>query len=260
MEKIARVELEFIMGSYWSRKVSNMREIYIIGAGGFGREVQWLIERINDMKPVWKIGGYIDDNQTGIVNGHPIVGTVESFLHTYENFQKQIAVVCAIGNSKIRKKVIEKFSFVNWVEFPNLIDPSVLMSDRIHIGKGNIVCAGNILTVDITLGDFNIINLDCTVGHDAEIRDFVTLYPSVNISGAITLEQCVEIGTGAHIIQGLSVGYESIIGAGSVVIRDVPAGCTAVGNPCRVIKCEKSIVKDSQDDCNCTGDKLLIKQ
>ena len=61
---------------------------------------------------------------------------------------------------------MERLVGVDYLEFPNIIDPSVQMSERITMGKGNIICAGNILTVDIALGDFNIINLDCTVGHD----------------------------------------------------------------------------------------------
>ena len=213
-----------------------MQDIYIVGAGGFGREVQWLTERINNKKVIWNFCGYIDDNQTGVVNDNPIVGTVEEFLHAHDDEQERVAVVCAIGNSKVRKLVIERLLIYDWLDFPNLIDPSVLMSDRISMGKGNIICAGNILTVNIMLGDFNIINLDCTVGHDVVMEDYVTLYPSANISGATKLEYGVEIGTGAHIIQGLSIEHESIIGAGSVVIRNIPSSCTAVGNPCKVIK------------------------
>lgn len=218
-----------------------MQDIYIVGAGGFGREVQWLIERINAVEPVWNIRGYIDDNQNGIVNDHPVVGTVDSFLHAHGDDPQKVAVVCAIGSSKVRKTVLDRFASCDWIDFPNLIDPSVLMSDRISMGRGNIICAGNILTVNIILGDFNIINLDCTVGHDVVMKDYVTLYPSANISGATTLEDGVEIGTGAHIIQGLSVGPGSIIGAGSVVIRDIPPCCTAVGNPCKVIKSNTAI-------------------
>lgn len=213
-----------------------MQDIYIIGAGGFGREVQWLIERINFVKQVWNIQGYIDDSINGVVNGYSVVGTVEEFICNHRNDNNRLAVVCAIGNSMVRRKVVEKLQTCSCVFFPNLIDPSVLMSERVELGVGNIICAGNILTVNIQLGDFNIVNLDCTIGHDVIMKDFVTLYPSVNVSGATTLEMCAEVGTGAHIIQGLKVGEGSIVGAGSVVIRDIPAHCTAVGNPCKVIK------------------------
>src|SRR5665647_2274293 len=113
---------------------------------------------------------------------------------------------------------------------------SVMRSDRIAIGEGTIICAGAILTVDITIGKHVIINLDCTVGHDALIGDFVTLYPSVNISGNTVINDEVEFGTGSQIIQGKEVGSGSIIGAGAVVVRDIPQGCTAVGLPARPIK------------------------
>ena len=213
-----------------------MQDIYIIGAGGFGREVQWLIERINAVHKTWEIKGYIDDNSVGVINDHPVVGTVDEFVRAHKDDAQRSAVVCAIGNSKVRRKVIDRIRVCNSIDFPNLVDPSVLMSELITFGEGNIICAGNILTVNIQVGNFNIINLDCTIGHDVVMKDFVTLYPSVNVSGATTLESCTELGTGAHIIQGLTIGEESIVGAGSVVIRDIPERCTAVGNPCKVIK------------------------
>lgn len=218
------------------KKGDFMQDIYIIGAGGFGREVQWLIERINGAQERWRIKGYLDDNLTGMVNDYPVVDTVDGFIHAHEGAGERAAVACAIGNSRVRRKLIAKLKACEGLDVPNLIDPSVLMSERVEMGEGNIICAGNILTVNIRLGSFNIINLDCTIGHDVVTEDFVTLYPSVNVSGAVTIGACTEIGTGAHLIQGLSIGRESTVGAGSVVIRDIPASVTAVGNPAHVIK------------------------
>ena len=110
------------------------------------------------------------------------------------------------------------------------------MSKRIEIGEGSIICAGNILTVDIQIGKHVIINLDCTVGHDAVLHDFVTLYPSVNVSGITDIGECVELGTGMQIIQGKKVGAGSIVGAGAVVVKDIPDKCVAVGSPAKAIK------------------------
>ena len=106
----------------------------------------------------------------------------------------------------------------------------------VSFGKGCIICLSNVLTVNIQIGDFVIANLDCTVGHDAIIEDFVTLYPSVNVSGNVHIETCVEVGTGTNIIQGKKIGEHSILGAGSVVVKDIPANCTAVGAPAIPIK------------------------
>ncbi len=217
-----------------------MKDIAIMGAGGFGREVQWLIERINEDhiktygEPVWNITGYIDDGIAAgtEINGYKVLGGIELLI----NRNTPLCVACTIGSSKIRKKVIDKIISNYYLSFPNLFDPSVQMSNRITWGKGNIVCAGNILTVNINISDFCIINLNCTLGHDAVLDSFVTLYPGVNISGNVRLNTGVEIGTGSHIIQGKSVGNNSITGAGSVVINDIPGDCTAVGIPCKPIK------------------------
>lgn len=72
--------------------------------------------------------------------------------------------------------------------------------------------------------------------NDDIIHDYVTIYPNVNVSGNVEVGECSELGTGMQIIQGKNIGKESIIGAGAVVIRDIPDKCTAVGSPARVIK------------------------
>lgn len=211
-----------------------MKEIIIIGAGGFGREVQWLIERINEKEKSWKIKGYIDDGiDAGTeINGYYVLGGINKLLELDED----ISVVCAIGSSDVRKRVIEQISKRDNINFPNLIDPNVQMSKYLELGRGNIICAGTILTVNITIGDFNILNLDCTVGHDVVLESFVTAYPSVNISGAVYIGECTEIGTGTQIIQGKRICRDTIIGAGSVVVRDIDLAGTYVGVPAKEIK------------------------
>ena len=110
------------------------------------------------------------------------------------------------------------------------------MSDSVIIGEGSIVCAHTIITVNITIGKHVIVNLDCTIGHDAVLNDFVTVYPGVNISGNTDIGYASELGTGMQIIQGKKIGERSIVGAGAVVIRDIPEKCTAVGSPAKPIK------------------------
>lgn len=217
-----------------------MKDIVIIGAGGFGREVQWLLERINEQyckehgEPEWNILGYIDDGvKSGTqINDLPVLGTTDELADRNE----VTAVACAIGSSKVRKRVIEKIKRNKKLIYPNLIDPSVLKSDRITWGEGNIICAGNILTVNITVENFCIINLDCTIGHDAILGSYTTIYPSVNVSGCVRTGECVELGTGVQVIQGREIGENTIIGAGAVVVKDIPQNCTAVGAPCQPIK------------------------
>ena len=119
------------------------------------------------------------------------------------------------------------------MQFATIVDPSVILSKRVVIGEGTIICAGTIATVDISIGKHVIINLDCTLGHDDVIEDFVTIYPSVNVSGNVRVGECSEIGTGVQIIQGKKIKSNTIIGAGAVVIKNIDKPGTYVGVPAR---------------------------
>lgn len=211
-----------------------MKQIVIIGAGGFGREVLWLIERINAKEMTWEIKGYIDDGiKAGTqINGYPVLGGIDYL----QKVEEQIAVACAIGSSQTRKKIIEKISHKKNIEFPNLIDPDVQMSNYIELGRGNIICAGSILTVNISICNFTILNLNCTVGHDVILNSFVTVYPNVNVSGCVSIGERTEIGTGTKIIQGKTIGEDIVIGAGAVVVRDIDIPGTYVGVPVKAVK------------------------
>lgn len=210
-----------------------MKDLYIIGAGGFGREVAWIVERINSIKPTWNLKGFIDDNETlwGSTDGeYHVFGGCE-----YLSALEDVYAVCAVGSSNVRKKIIEKLKDTS-VKFATLVDPSVLYSNSVKIGEGAIVCAGTIITVDVNIGDHVIVNLDCTIGHDAVIDDFVTIYPSVNVSGNVLIGECSELGTGTQIIQGKKVISNTIIGAGAIVVKDCLESGTYVGSPAKKIK------------------------
>ena len=209
-----------------------MKDIVIIGAGGFGREVAWLVEDINKKSREWNLIGFIDDNkaiQGTEVNGYKVVGNIE-WLN-----EQELYVVNAVGDLIVKQKIMERLSGSK-NKYPVLIHPSVIYSDQVSFGEGSIICAGNIITVNINIGRHVIINLDCTIGHDAVIGDYSTVLPSVNLSGLVKIDQCVSIGTGSAIIQGVSIGENTIIGAGAVVVKDLPANCTAVGAPAKPIK------------------------
>lgn len=212
-----------------------MKDLIIFGASGFGREVAWVVERINKVSPTWNLLGFLDDSdeiQGTIINGYRVLGKTDDVLYYPDAYY-----VVAIGASRIRKKIVSNMKVVNpSIKFGTVIDPSVEISEYVTIGEGTIICAHSIITVNINIGSHVIVNLDCTIGHDAILQDFVTLYPSVNVSGMTNIGHATELGTGMQIIQGKKVGDYSIVGAGSVVIKDIPAKCTAVGSPAKPIK------------------------
>lgn len=175
----------------------DMNNIVIIGASGFGREVAWLIENSDN----WNVIGFVDDNkdlENKSVNDYPVLGTIDFLL----NVNEKTNAVVAIGNPQIRKKIVERLQSNTNISFPNIVDKDVIIDKTVMLGFGNIICKGNILTTNIEIGNFNHINLNCTVGHDVQFNDYITVYPGVNISGNVIINDCVEVGTGTKIIQG----------------------------------------------------------
>ncbi len=215
-------------------KIKHVNKIAIYGAGGFSREVKMLIDQINQKNSEYEFVGFFDDfaEKGKVINGYKILGGMSEL--NLINFK--LGVVVAIGNTSIKENVVKKISNNN-IYFPKLIHPSALIgNDNVHIGEGTIICAGNIITVDITIGSHVILNLNCTVGHDTEIGDYCSIMPSVNVSGEVKLANNVYVGTGAKIINKINVGVNSIIGAGAIVVKSLPSNCTAVGVPAKPIQ------------------------
>lgn len=211
------------------------KKLVLVGAGGFGREIVWQISQAYDLCKEYNVLGFVDDAPDLVgktLNGYPVIGNVAYLC----DFTEAVSAVICIGNSNVRKSVVDKLSHNSHISFPTIIANDVKYSESVKFGKGCIICLSGILTVNIEIGDFVIMNLDCTVGHDVIIEDYVTMYPSINVSGNVRVGNGSEIGTGTQIIQGKNIGSKSIIGAGSVVVKDIPTNCTAVGVPAVPIK------------------------
>lgn len=211
-----------------------MEKIVIVGAGGFGREVKMLIDQINRDEQKYEFLGYYDDGFAvgSKINNNLVLGSVEDLA----KINNKVNVVVAIGAPEIKRKIVEKLSNPN-INFPTLMHPSVLIGNEfVSIGTGCIICAGTIITCNIDIKDFVILNLMCTVGHDTIINSFASFMPSVNISGEVVIHEEVYVGTGAKIINQLEIGRQTIIGAGAVVSKTLPEKCTAVGIPAKPIK------------------------
>jgi len=211
----------------------NMKSVVIVGAGGFGREVLEIFKDANKQKKTWDILGFIDSNNElhgKRINNYPVLGG----LNWFENHQN-VACVCAVGEPKTKKKVIDELHRMN-VQFCNAIHPSVIMSEFVEFGEDVIIGAGTILTVNIKIGSHVIINLNCTIGHDSIIEDYCSIMPTVKINGNNHLHQGVYVGTGSTFIHQVTVGAWTTIGAGAVVVSDIPEHVLAIGLPAKVHK------------------------
>ncbi len=212
--------------------------IAIYGAGGFGREVAWLIETCNADRPDrYHIVGFVDDNATvqgTLVNNLPVFSP-EALVEQYPGCK----LANAVGSPRAREMVVQRVESMG-LPFVTLLAPDMKASRRVEWGTGVVVCAGNILTTNISIGHYVQVNLACTIGHDAILGEYTTLAPGVHISGWVHIGRRAYIGTGAVIINGtadapLTIGDDAVVGAGACVARSVAAGETVVGVPARPI-------------------------
>lgn len=212
--------------------MKKMEKIVIIGAGGSGKDVLATLKRYNKIYNKYEILGFLDDKlpKGKIIYGLPIIGNLNWI-------EKNSEISCVISNgfSKTRKDIVKKLKEYK-INFPSIVDPSVIIADDIDMGKGVIIQAGSIINPDVTIGDFTFINIDCTIGHDCKISSYVTIAPGVNISGNTKINSSTEIGSGSILIQNITIGKNCIIGAGTVIINDVPNDSLMVGNPGKIKK------------------------
>ena len=146
----------------------------------------------------------------------------------------EISLVMGVGDPQFRWELSQKFKHFN---FPNVIHPGFLGDRRsIHFGCGNIITAGCIFTVDITIGSFNIFNLNSSVGHDTIIGDCNVFNPSCNISGQVEIGSRNMFGVNSTVLQKLEIKNDNIVGGSSLANKHVDNRNVVVGVPGKKLK------------------------
>lgn len=192
-----------------------MKELAIIGAGGFGKEVM----------------SYVSNKATFYVSDHIAATPIRPLSQL--DCDRSDAVI-AIGNPLARQTIAN--SLRHGQEFANVIHEVTCIGDSVSLGHGAIITPFAVITVDCTIGTHFQANLHSDVGHDCVIGNFVTLAPSARISGRCTIGNRVYIGTNAVIKEGISICDDVIIGAGAVVLSNITEKGTYVGMPAKRIK------------------------
>lgn len=196
-----------------------MKKKAIIGAGGFAREVKAAIGDPN-------IPFFVDEEYA----------SAESNIYSLLTFDSdEYEVIIAIGDPTDRANMVKKLP--TSTEYFTFIDPTaILIGTDITIGKGSIICAGSIITTNVTLGDHTHLNLLSTVGHDTKIGDYFTTAPGAKISGNCNIGDRVYLGTNSSIREKVNICDNVVVGLNAGVVKHISEEGTYVGVPAKRIK------------------------
>lgn len=208
-------------------------KIVIVGIGGFGREVHDVVDAINAEHRTWEVIGYVDENASDVNRelvgrrGFDVLGDLSVLADL-----RAVRAVIGIGSGAARRHIDGQLT--QWgVESATLVHPAATLGYDVRLGPGSVICAGARLTTNISLGRHVHVNINSTVGHDSVLANYVTVNPLVAVSGWVEIGEEAMLGTHSAILQNLTVGPRSIVGAGSCVVRDVPTDTVVKGVPAR---------------------------
>ena len=206
-----------------------MKRLAILGASGHGKVVADISKLCG-----WEEIVFFDDAFPQKVTSETwsIVGDTQVFLSSMNDYD---GCIVAIGKNVTR---LDKTRLLISSGAPviSLIHPTSVVSKYSSIELGSVVMANAVINTFSKIGLACIVNTSATIDHDCELMDGVHVSPGANLAGSVKVKECAWIGIGTSVNQCLSIGKNVIIGAGSVVINDIPDNVIAVGIPSKVIK------------------------
>ncbi|MBO4637522.1 MAG: hypothetical protein J5685_10295 [Clostridiales bacterium] len=203
----------------------------IFGASALGREVNIIARKINAIENRWEDIIYIDDNETiKDVMGVPSY----TFDAARERFP-ELEVSIAVGEPVTREKIFNRIK-ESGVKCATLIHPGVYIDESTFVGEGVTICEGVTITSCVRIEDDVYVQPHAVIGHDIHIGRHSVIGSNSEIGGANQIGERVFIGFMVGTLQGLTIGDDVEISAGSIVFRDIEPGMIVMGNPARVIR------------------------
>lgn len=210
-----------------------MRDLVLVGAGGFGRETIDTVLAINEVALTWRIVGVVDDSLAD-VNAQRLHELDVEHLGGLSRIPPRTEVAIAVGNPAARRRISMDLARRGHT-FPQLIHPTTVIGSRFQAGPGLITLAGVSIGTNVQLGDHVHLNAHAVIGHDAVLHDHVSVNPNATVSGDCLIGASTLVGAGSVVLQQLSVGSEATIGAAACVTSDVTPRAVVVGVPARTI-------------------------
>jgi sugar O-acyltransferase (sialic acid O-acetyltransferase NeuD family) len=211
-----------------------MEDLIILGAGGSSQQIIDAIADVNSRKPTWNVVGYLDDNPAKhgqIINGVKVLGSLSSV----SQFLGRVLIGMASPKEPARRCRVYGEMGLPLDRFATVIHPSAFVAPASRIGAGSAVLQNVVITQNTSLGNHIIVLHNASIGHDVIIEDFVTIAAGAAITGLARVRQSSYIGANSSVNNGVTVNHAALVGLGAVVVKDVLAGMTVVGNPARPV-------------------------
>lgn len=204
-----------------------MKDLIIVGAGGFGRELLQWCKDINKQKPTWNIRGFIDDNPNAL-NGYEcdysVIGSIKDWCPS-DNEEFALAV----AEPHLKEKIVRILKTRKAV-FATIIHPTARICDFSKIGEGLVLYPYSGINVNTKIGNF-VTLLSSGIGHDCEVGDFCTISSYCDITGGVKLGKRVFIGSRSTVVPKRKIEDDVYIATGSIVVTNLKSGVRVMGNP-----------------------------
>lgn len=205
-----------------------MEKIILVGAGGHAKTVVDTIERFGK----YEIAGFLapEPIKKEIYRGYTVIGCDEDMGMVFNlGIRKAVLAVGFIGNSDLRCRLYKKYKQCGF-EFPVIIDPAAVVAKDAVIGEGTYIGRNAVINAEAKIGICCIINTAAIVEHECEIRDFSHIACAGVLCGNVIIGSNTFIGANATVIQECQIGNDCVIGAGSIVRKNVGNRACVVGN------------------------------
>lgn len=207
-------------------------KVVIIGAGGQARIVYEILTYDRNAEVVAFVDNVVHGSDERIM-GIQVVGD-HSVLHRLISSGVKGTII-AVGDNTIRAERFDEVSAMG-LELVNAIHPTSYIAPSARLGRGVTVAIGAIIGTGSRIGNNVIINNGAIVDHENEIDEHVHIAPGCSLAGRVTVRKGALIGIGSTVKEHVTIGENATIGAGSVVLDDIPDNAVAVGSPARVIR------------------------
>jgi sugar O-acyltransferase (sialic acid O-acetyltransferase NeuD family) len=211
-----------------------MNQILLIGASEHAKVVMDIVEKEGKYKILGLIDSYKPAGED--VFGYKILGAEDTLVNLFKSGEA-LGGIITIGNNWTRHKMAGKIkALLPEFNFITAVHPSANIARGVGIGAGSVLMAGAIVNSDSKIGEHCILNTKSALDHDCVMGDFSSLAPGVTTGGKVSIGAFSAISLGANIIHGVNIGEQTVLGAGSVALKDIPSYCVAYGVPARVVR------------------------